>query len=278
MRMQRLIDKLVVVMTVSEGILARGRQRGPTGAPAAQGAMEKMMAEVTDQAARVSAPAAKEKAAARKMMEQSTPPSGTSSATPAAAAGGGGRPPGRGAKRGRVDGKATSQELEVLVAKLTLQNAGDIRMLKGVITHCALLDSKDPLCGELEKANKKFQAIRAQQKDAGSPHILLWAALVMALIKSGRGEVQDLEELRKHAEIKKEELQQMIHTCFFAPKPEGNGKPKLLLAVSTEKALRAQAAVLRILAVNGADVRHGPAPKSPLERAVSKALEAAVRD
>ena len=191
----------------------------------------------------------------------------------AGGAGGQGRRP----KVPKGDEAATLRALVVATARLSLQGASATRRLQGAIESVALVSASDPVAQSMRAAGAAFEAQRhngvaqAANAAAASPHYLIWAALVKAMLAGELSEpTRELITAHTVACPTPADLQGKIHVCH-GRQAYDPALFKITLSISPElKPL--SVAIMIALQNRGASLKFGPAPPGPNERTVARLL------
>jgi hypothetical protein len=179
------------------------------------------------------------------------------------------------AKRRNVVKKALLLE----TARLTVQNARDLRSHAAALTHTALLPTTAPIVEALTAQGKNYDAHTARRNAGlvpaelqGTPQHLLWRVLVQSLLHMDIGE-EDKKQLRLHAQKCRDQpklVEEEVHACRVT-RAHIAGTTKTV--VGTSERLRDDfAAVVRALRSLGAEWKLGPAPRGPREREIERLL------
>eukprot|EP00929_Paragymnodinium_shiwhaense_P061209 TRINITY_DN30565_c0_g1_i3.p2 TRINITY_DN30565_c0_g1~~TRINITY_DN30565_c0_g1_i3.p2 ORF type:complete len:289 (-),score=85.48 TRINITY_DN30565_c0_g1_i3:966-1832(-) len=207
-------------------------------------------------------------------------------------------------KKGRSHGKGSHgksaekdsiQELLAMVAKLTLQSARDIAVIKSVVMRVALFNKEDTLIPQEVKtattgyANTVKELAHEQKEDFGPPHPFIWHVLMQIIGKVDGGQkykdcIAHVQDIHSRAlELQKTENGKDLAWCMRALYAEQvkvvrisrtwNAKVMKMEVAVTEGSL-AQKAMLDLMThlktEAKAKIKHGAAPKSDLERKVAR--------
>ena len=185
---------------------------------------------------------------------------------------------------------STVKKLLIVLTKLSLTNAAEIREITGMLWNTVLIDVKSPIAVEMmaqgksyHEATKQAKGDPAAQDRLGPPYVHIFAGLMLGLSKC---QAQLAEEYAKSlmefwtqqvvAECKTPfDLLGKVMYCKCKAAKVKDGKPglaKVTIAMNTEFGA-VQAAILAALVANGGIKKHGPAPRGPLERAAQELLE-----
>lgn len=177
--------------------------------------------------------------------------------------------------QGGLSQSAASRTLLRSTASLALQTAATQRQLVGALQHVALLPADGPVATALTAKCREFFEGRSSGKQAsllGSPHLHVFNELLTVLCQSTSSSVEDrslLDRIRNEFSTV-QALDGHVFICRIAPAYNPSQK-KLCLSVASDFHA-CLAAILRGLAALGADLRHGPPPKSGQERTVARDL------
>ncbi|CAE8657464.1 unnamed protein product [Polarella glacialis] len=183
----------------------------------------------------------------------------------------------RAVDRRGVDKQGVDRQLLLALGKKAVMDDNILRQHEAIIVDTLSLPGTLPEVVAMRSAGAAYNEavrVRGKQHDLGSPHLHVWAALVMAVLKE-----QDVPEalrlaLQTHVtEAKKPtDLQDHIRHCRIGAmwNPE---RFKLQIAVAPS-AQMLWTLLCDYLVHRGATILRGTAPKGPLVRKISKCLTA----
>lgn len=105
----------------------------------------------------------------------------------------------------------------------------------------------------------------------GSPHLYVWRALSTSLTQVHNADTVDVQIVRKYLSLDLEGLSPIVQVCRANTIYDKKSVKITLISASEHFAL--QKATIQLLQLQGGTVKFGSAPKSRLERDVSKAFQ-----
>ena len=168
---------------------------------------------------------------------------------------------------------ANTQKLLVLVAKLGLKNAQDMRSVQATLFKTIMLPKDSPLAIEAQNAIRTYGEEAKNKAQEWPPAIYVWEAITRAALTVEGLEPAHTGNISQHraSATNPAELAQAVPHARTA-KAFDKAKLKLHLAVHTslEPVLTS---VIRAAQLSGGKLMNGTAPRGGLERDVQRLLE-----
>jgi hypothetical protein len=172
---------------------------------------------------------------------------------------------------------STPTELRALIvdtANLSLQTSSATRRLTGSIEKFALLpsDSTIAIDGLAAAAGYHSNKSKGANGQYPPPYVYVWAAVVAALLKTGKLSPDDVHVLQTHATSAQDPfaLAADVHSCMVrTTRDVGFVK----ISFSTSQSLSTvEQALLRGIVANGGQPKFWPVPRGFLERSIAPSL------
>ncbi|CAK0838265.1 unnamed protein product [Prorocentrum cordatum] len=186
---------------------------------------------------------------------------------------------------------STVKKLLIVLTKLSLTNAAEIREITGMLWNTVLVEVKSPIVVEMmaqgkscHEKSKKAKGDPAAQDRLGPPYVHIFAGLMLGPSKT-EPQLEEThtnsltefwtQQVTSEGKTPLDLLGKVMHCkCKAAKVKDGEpGLAKVTIAMSMEFGA-VQVAILAALVANGGIKKHGPAPRGPLERAAQELLEA----